>query len=243
MNGFPSSLFRRMFISFLVTVLLALSVVGMVIYLLTKEQIFADQEQLMLRQAKQVNVAIQQSSEINEDVQQMITFLDQSYNSRIWLFDRDGLIQATSWPDEVLVDTEIALGNYSKRVAHNDKDEIDELSLMFNRMAEKLETIDLERRTEEERRNHFIASISHELRTPLTAMQGFLEALQDGLVQGEEARERYYAIMFRETMYLNRLVDDLMDLIKLERGEVSLHPYFVNIRELVEKISFTLQNA
>ncbi|ADU30265.1 sensor histidine kinase [Evansella cellulosilytica] len=138
---------------------------------------------------------------------------------------------------------EIALGNYSKRVEHDNQfsDEISELIKSFNRMAEKLNTIENERGTLEKRRNDFIANISHELRTPLTAMKGFLEALQDGLVKDTESQQKYYAIMYRETEYLNHLVNDLMDLIKLERQDISLDLYCVHLQEIIRKVALNLQ--
>lgn len=136
--------------------------------------------------------------------------------------------------------TEIALGNYSKRVEHSSLDEIGELAKAFNRMAEKLDSVEKNRISYEQNRDDFIINISHELRTPLTAMQGFLEALQDGLVDDEASRKRYYEVMYNESKYLNRLVDDLMDLIKLDKGEVSLNLDYVNIEDVAKKAYFTL---
>jgi signal transduction histidine kinase len=83
--------------------------------------------------------------------------------------------------------------------------------------------------------------VSHELRTPLTAIQGFLEALQDGLVEEEEARQRYYAVMYSETMQVNRLVDDLMDLMKLENNEIALSRHPVDTADVVRKIAFAFE--
>ncbi|MDG5789576.1 HAMP domain-containing sensor histidine kinase [Evansella sp. AB-P1] len=140
---------------------------------------------------------------------------------------------------------EIALGNYNKRVEYHEKvpDEIAELLKSFNRMAEKFNEIENERDSLEERRQDFIANISHELRTPLTAMKGFLEALQDGLVKDKESQQKYYSIMYRETEYLNHLVDDLMDLIKLEKREISLDMYYVQVDEVMKKVFLNLENV
>lgn len=108
-------------------------------------------------------------------------------------------------------------------------------------MADKINKIEDEREVLEQRRTDFIANISHELRTPLTAMKGFLEALQDGLVKDPDSQQKYYEIMYRETEYLNHLVNDLMDLIKLERKEVSLDLYFVHLDEVLKKVSLNLE--
>ncbi|MFA9560089.1 ATP-binding protein [Evansella sp. AB-rgal1] len=140
---------------------------------------------------------------------------------------------------------EIALGNYKKRVEYHDSvpDEISALLYSFNRMAEKFHKIEEERDLLEERRNDFIANISHELRTPLTAMKGYLEALQDGLVKDKESQQKYYTIMYQESEHLNHLVDDLMDLIKLESREVSLDLYYVKVDDVLKKVFLHLEQA
>jgi len=138
--------------------------------------------------------------------------------------------------------TEIALGNYSNRVHYPGLDEIGELAKAFNRMAKKLDSIEKERQFMEQKRDDFIANISHELRTPLTAMQGFLEALQDGLVTDEQSKQRYYEIMYEESKFLNRLVDDLMDLIKLKNKTVMLDLYYIRIEEVIKKVILTLES-
>lgn len=138
--------------------------------------------------------------------------------------------------------TEIALGNYDKRVDYPHSDEIGELASAFNRMANKLHEIEKHRQDIEQRRDGFIANISHELRTPLTAMQGFLEALQDGLVQDERSKQKYYEVMYEETRYLNRLVNDLMDVIKLRNRKVQLDLYYIKVEELIEKVRFSLES-
>ncbi|WP_209124744.1 ATP-binding protein [Alkalihalobacillus sp. BA299] len=138
---------------------------------------------------------------------------------------------------------EIALGNYNKRVKHDIPDEVGQLVNSFNRMAKKLDDIERERDSLEQRRKDFIANVSHELRTPLTGIKGFLEALQDGLVKDEESKQKYYQIMQRETEYLTHLVRDLMELIKFEKNEVTLDLYYVQIDEVIKKVCFHLQPA
>ncbi|OLO39183.1 hypothetical protein BTR23_09000 [Alkalihalophilus pseudofirmus] len=136
---------------------------------------------------------------------------------------------------------EIALGNYNKRVNHDIPDEIGQLVISFNRMADKLNEIEKERDSLEQRRKDFIANISHELRTPLTGIQGFLEALQDGLIKDEDSKQKYYQIMHRETEYLNHLVSDLMELIKFEKNEVTLDLYYVQLEEVIKKVCLHLE--
>lgn len=136
----------------------------------------------------------------------------------------------------------IGLGNYSERINIDSEDEIGDLAQTINTMADKLNKIDIERKKLDQMRNDFLANVSHELRTPLTAMQGFLEALQDGLIPDENSRKHYYHIMYRETMHMSRLVEDIFDLIKLENKEISLRKEPINLLALSQKVVFKFQH-
>ena len=339
MMSLNKSLFRRLLVSYLITVILGIGVVGLSITFFTKGYFYEVTQEELLRKAKKVNLAIQNSPEITENTVNKLAFLDQSFDTRIWLFDQEGRILSTSMKDEVfagksvaqsmankvlqgqdiitelqfeglskpmlsvvvpwgkndqiyggivlhapieglngtfgyiretilwatllgvLISTamvsylswsisrplqkiertalEIGRGNLNQRVNIENSDEIGDLAQTINSLADKLETLDTERVQQDKIRSDFLANISHELRTPLTAIQGFLEALQDGLVEEEEAKRKYYHVMYEETMHLNRLVDDLMDLIKLENKEVTLYKAPVDVEEIMKKISFT----
>ncbi|MBR2572678.1 MAG: HAMP domain-containing protein [Clostridia bacterium] len=114
--------------------------------------------------------------------------------------------------------------------------------------------------TESERlertRRDYVANVSHEMRTPLTAMRALIEPLSDGIVTNEQTRRRYYSILLRETMRLSRLIDDLMELSRLQSGTLSIRPEMVSVEnmlpELEEKygavavekgVSFTVSDA
>lgn len=137
--------------------------------------------------------------------------------------------------------TEIAIGHYDKRLPVNVSDELGELALALNRLAEKLGRIEKERVILEQRRDDLLSNISHELRTPLTAIQGFLEAILDGLVQDEATLRRYLKVIDQESKHMNRLVEDLMDLMKLKDRKIQLTRYFVQVDELLEKIRISFQ--
>ena len=95
--------------------------------------------------------------------------------------------------------------------------------------------------TESERlertRRDYVANVSHELRTPLTAMRGLIEPLRDGMVKSEETRARYYDILMRETLRLSRLIDDLMELSRLQSGKLSLAVSKVRLSAIVEDLA------
>ncbi len=98
----------------------------------------------------------------------------------------------------------------------------------------------------EKTRREFVANVSHELRTPLTAMRGLVEPMRDGLVKTEEARQRYLDIILRETMRLSRLINDLMELSRLQSGTLSMERSAVHMSimfsDLQEKYRSTAED-
>ncbi|NLJ71158.1 MAG: HAMP domain-containing protein [Clostridiaceae bacterium] len=81
----------------------------------------------------------------------------------------------------------------------------------------------------EETRREYVANVSHELRTPITAIRGLLEPLNDGLVKNEENRQKYYAILLRETKRLSDLIDDMLELSRIQTSEkiINLEPVYL----------------
>ncbi|MCI3919551.1 HAMP domain-containing histidine kinase [Paenibacillus sp. TRM 82003] len=138
------------------------------------------------------------------------------------------------------VATEIGMGRYDSRAEGRVADEIDDLAHGVNALGGKLQRIEEERKKADRIRDDFLANISHELRTPLNSMQGFLEALQDGLIP-EEGRRKYYDVMYQETLQMNRLVDDLIDLIKLENHEIKLERHPLDIEPLYQKLAIKFE--
>ncbi len=99
-----------------------------------------------------------------------------------------------------------------------------------------LQDITKERELERLRRE-FLASVSHELRTPLTYLQGYAEAMQDGLADSPRDREQVLNIFLEETLRLRRLVNDLLDLNQLENGQLKLDMGVLDLNNLVERVS------
>lgn len=108
----------------------------------------------------------------------------------------------------------ISKGEFDKRVNINSNDEIGELALSFNYMADSLQNL-------ENMRKNFIANISHELRSPITSINGFITGMLDGTIP-DEKRSYYLGIVNNEIKRLIRLINDLLDLARLESGEFSL---------------------
>jgi len=98
-----------------------------------------------------------------------------------------------------------------------------------------LQDVSEARRLENMRRD-FLANVTHELRTPLTSIRGFVEPLLDGTVTDEKTKERYLAIVRDEAVRLSRLIDDILDLAKLESGSMSINFDLLDVRELVQRV-------
>ncbi len=81
----------------------------------------------------------------------------------------------------------------------------------------------------EQTRHEYVSNVSHELRTPITAMRGLLEPLNDGLVKSEEKKQQYYAILLRESIRLSHLVDDMLELSRIQTSERTVNLGPVNL--------------
>lgn len=99
----------------------------------------------------------------------------------------------------------------------------------------------------EQTRREYVANVSHELRTPLTAMRALIEPLRDGLVSQETDRQRYYGIMLREILRLSRLINDMLELSRLQAGSVPMPIIAFDLGEILqdleEKISIQAEDA
>ena len=71
----------------------------------------------------------------------------------------------------------------------------------------------------EKMRRDFVANVSHELRTPITIIQGYNEALSDGTITDPEDIRKYRKLINDETQRLERLINELLDISRLQRGE------------------------
>lgn len=335
--GWNKTIFRRLMTSHLFVVFLGLGIVGFILPNVVKGYIYDASQQELLRQAKKVNLSIQEFQTLNDEMTALLLFFDQTFDRRIWIFDASGKIIATSVQDEVSVgksvsqnvvakvleggtvssglqfegltepmlsvvvpwgkedhlyggivlhapvkqlqDTvskvreavlwltligmllaiitvsyvsweitrplqkitrsaaEVSAGKYKLRLEGDVPEEYEDLISTLNTLASKLERIDEERKKSEQTVEDLLANISHELRTPLTTIRGFLEALQDGLIP-EAGRTKYYDLMYQEMLYMNRLVDDLLDLLKLEKAGIVLSIHPVDVKHLIDKLAF-----
>jgi len=92
----------------------------------------------------------------------------------------------------------------------------------------------------EQMRRDFIANISHELRTPLTLVKGYVEALKDGVFGDKDAKNCYKKIL-NETRGLERLVNDLTEISRLQTGRITLELGMINIEEVINGVAKNMQ--
>lgn len=116
-------------------------------------------------------------------------------------------------------------GDLTQRVSVNATGEIGELAHAFNAMAQTLG------RNEELRRN-MVTDIAHELRTPLTNIRGYLEAIQDGVLEPDRPT---IDMLHDEAILLNRLIQDLQELALAEAGALNFETHPLEIQSVVEQ--------
>jgi signal transduction histidine kinase len=113
----------------------------------------------------------------------------------------------------------LGAGDLTARAPEHGGDEIARVAAAFNRMAADLAVRDQALKTSDRLRRQMLADVSHELKTPLTAMRGYVETLHLADATLDPAtRERYFATIERETLRLDRIVRDLVDLARVENG-------------------------
>lgn len=122
---------------------------------------------------------------------------------------------------------EIAGGNFDTKIQINTADEIEDLANSLNSMA-----ISLQKKYQLQR--DFIANVSHDFKTPLSVMRSYSEAIKDGIVHGEDAKN-YAEEIINEVDRLNKLVIGIMELSKLQGRRLPLNKESFNIKELLSE--------
>jgi signal transduction histidine kinase len=120
-------------------------------------------------------------------------------------------------------------------------DEINALAGQLNKLAVRLQKIQAESSKMEEERARLFTEISHELRTPLTSVQGFVEAIRDGMVQDKALLERYLDTIYTQTVHITRLVDDILALGRLESGNMTVEKQPLDIITLAQSVITSIE--
>lgn len=124
-------------------------------------------------------------------------------------------------------------GDFSVRVPVTSSDELGQLAVSFNNMANSLSNSEGTRRS-------FIANVSHELKTPMTTIAGFIDGILDGTIPKEQ-ESKYLHIVSDEVKRLSRLVKSMLDLSRIDSGEMKLHPSRFDITHTVVTTLLTFE--
>ncbi len=127
----------------------------------------------------------------------------------------------------------ISGGNFEKRLTVKGKDEIAQLAVSFNEMAESLNE-------QENRRKEFLSNISHDLRSPLTSMKGFLQAIIDGTVPYEK-QNHYLNIILDESDRLAKMANNIIDINMLDNSNYVIETSRFDINELIRKTVYNFE--
>lgn len=130
----------------------------------------------------------------------------------------------------------MAKGNYKVKININRTDEIGILAKTMNLLSSRLLEAKKIQENEEQNRRDFFANVSHELRTPITVMRGYTETLVDNVVKDEEKKRQYYERMLLECKSMERLVQDLLLLSKMQNPDFEVEKEPVNLIQIFEDI-------
>ncbi len=134
----------------------------------------------------------------------------------------------------------VATGNYDQPVPVEGSLEVKEVAENFNHMAQKV------RDTQHSQRD-LLANVTHELKTPLTSIQGFAQAIKDGAASEPDAIKRSATIIYDEAARMGRMVAELLDLARIESGQIVMRrePVLIDqvLRGIVEQMGPRAQHS
>ncbi len=122
---------------------------------------------------------------------------------------------------------EMAQGKYDQEIPVAGPEEVKGLAASFNQMAREI-------KLSQQRLRDFLADASHQLRTPLTSIRGFAQAILDGTAAGKDTRIKAAQVIEDESKRMIRQVDELLELSRIQSGQIQLARETVNIKELLE---------
>ncbi|ANY69399.1 hypothetical protein BBD42_25120 [Paenibacillus sp. BIHB 4019] len=130
----------------------------------------------------------------------------------------------------------MASGNYEVRVPENGYGELGELSHSLNILTSKLEHNHQAAVRLEQVRRDYVANVTHELRTPLASIRAMSETLCDQMLHDEEGKQRFYHAILRESIRLQRLIDDMLELSRLQSGSSAMMKSVIQAKPIIERV-------
>ena len=124
---------------------------------------------------------------------------------------------------------QVSNGNFDMQIWQNSNDEVGEITEVFNKMSTAL-------KDDRDRIQEFMEDISHEIKTPLTYIKTYNQALMDGIIQNPKDQHKSYSLINRETIRLQKLIQNFLDFTKLDAHAVELNNQPIAFAEIIEYI-------
>jgi signal transduction histidine kinase len=124
----------------------------------------------------------------------------------------------------------VAEGDYDQTLDPEGPREFQSLAVAFNDMVDQVQS-------SQQVRRDFLANVSHELKTPLTSIQGFAQAMLDGATEDDESRDHAARVIYEESDRLRRLVEDLLDLARLDSGQIVFEREPIDLKLLLSSVA------
>jgi signal transduction histidine kinase len=123
----------------------------------------------------------------------------------------------------------VAAGDFDQHIEPGGPSETESLAIAFNEMVRRVQF-------GRQAQRDFVANVSHELKTPLTSIQGFAQAILDGTVKESKEQKQAAKVIYEESERLTRLVEDLLDLARIDAGQVVFKRHPVDLGQLLKGV-------
>ncbi|OPD59780.1 sensor histidine kinase [Bacillus anthracis] len=159
------------------------------------------------------------------------------FSMNVYIFSRQIARKITRPLDKLVTGFEgIASGKYDKRLNYETYFELMQIQHSFNAMSEKLDKIEKEKKRLEETKQKMLVDLSHDLRTPITTVQGYVEALQLGIITEKSERERTLNVIYNKIRIIAVLTEDIFELSKLEHSDYPFEVHPTDVSEFIREL-------
>ena len=167
---------------------------------------------------------------IGKDVLKILNITEYESIEEILEAEDSLLVNASKSDEELLLRAEIS------KIEKEDKEDLTQMSTELEGYIIVLYDVTDQERQEKERRE-FVSTVSHELRTPLTTMNSYIEALEEGVLEDKELAPQFIDTIHKETTRMIRMVNELMQLGKMDIKEEHYEKEFIDINKMLEQIT------
>ena len=167
---------------------------------------------------------------IGKDVLKILNITEYESIEEILEAEDSLLVNASKSDEELLLRAEIS------KIEKEDKEDLTQMSTELEGYIIVLYDVTDQERQEKERRE-FVSTVSHELRTPLTTMNSYIEALDEGVLEDKELAPQFIDTIHKETTRMIRMVNELMQLGKMDIKEEHYEKEFIDINKMLEQIT------